>query len=309
MLNVTRRSFVTTALAGVALPQFTAGADTSIPATAKGASAEALARVKSAAEAFAQVKDAAFAAEGKPYFHLRIPTTGEQFTFERPPDHNWHLGLWFSWKFINGCCFWEPDKKAAIRLRSYAVDKLPNTADGGQVTRFTVESDYLAKGTPIMHEHRVITRTLSANGNVVYDWSTTVHALTDLTFNAAKPGQDKKTKYYVGGGYTGLHVRMQPKGFTFAFENDTGKKGQACCGVASKTVTVHVTSQKTRARCRLTLTADTPTPNFIRDFPGKSIHTKGGYYIAGFSELFFQPRTLAKGKSWTLHHVVTCQSE
>ena len=288
MSNLTRRSFVATVLAGAVLPQFAA---------------------ESPAEAFAKVKDAAFAKEGKPYFHLRIPATGEQFTFERPPDHNWHLGLWFSWKFINGCCFWEPDPKAAIRTLSHTVEELPKTASGATVTRFTVESEYLAKGTPIMREKRVITRTLAANGNVAYDWSNTATALVDLTFNAAKPGRDKKTKYFVGGGYSGLHVRMQPKGFTFNFENDLGKKGQACCGTASKTITVHVTSNQTKARCRLTLTADTPTPNFIRDFPGKSIHTKGGYYIAGFSELFFQPRKLAKGKTWTLHHVVECQAE
>ena len=288
MPNLTRRTFVAAALAGVALPQFAA---------------------ETPAEAFAKVKDAAFAQEGKPYFHLRIPTTGEQFTYERPPDHAWHLGLWFSWKFINGCCFWEPDKKAAIRILSHAVETLPKKADGTTVTRFTVESEYLAKGTPIMREKRLVTRTLAANGNVSYDWTTFVTALADLTFSAAKPGRDKKTNHFVGGGYAGLHVRMQPKGFTFAFENDRGQKGQACCGVATKTLTVHVTSEKTHARCRLVLTADTPTPNFVRDFPGKSIHTKGGYYIAGFGECFFKPHTLSKGKTWTLHHVVECQAE
>ena len=24
-----------------------------------------------------------------------------------PPDHPWHLGFWFSWKFINGVNYWE----------------------------------------------------------------------------------------------------------------------------------------------------------------------------------------------------------
>jgi type 1 glutamine amidotransferase len=43
---------------------------------------------------------------GKPYFH---PVLAENSTLTcvSPPDHPWHLGLWFSWKFINGINYWE----------------------------------------------------------------------------------------------------------------------------------------------------------------------------------------------------------
>ncbi|MBK5263310.1 MAG: ThuA domain-containing protein, partial [Peptostreptococcaceae bacterium] len=38
---------------------------------------------------------------GKPYFHP-VAIKNSTLTCVSPPDHPWHLGLWFSWKFING---------------------------------------------------------------------------------------------------------------------------------------------------------------------------------------------------------------
>ena len=44
--------------------------------------------------------------KGKPFFH---PLNANSVTLscESPSDHTWHLGLWFSWKFINGLNYWE----------------------------------------------------------------------------------------------------------------------------------------------------------------------------------------------------------
>lgn len=43
---------------------------------------------------------------GKPYFHP-VAVKNSDLTCISPPDHPWHLGLWFSWKFINGVNYWE----------------------------------------------------------------------------------------------------------------------------------------------------------------------------------------------------------
>jgi type 1 glutamine amidotransferase len=43
---------------------------------------------------------------GKPYFHP-MAVNHSDMTCVSPPDHPWHLGLWFSWKFINGVNYWE----------------------------------------------------------------------------------------------------------------------------------------------------------------------------------------------------------
>lgn len=46
-----------------------------------------------------------------PYFHPVATVSGQVLTWARPPDHVWHHGLWFSWKFINDVNYWEFDPK------------------------------------------------------------------------------------------------------------------------------------------------------------------------------------------------------
>ncbi len=43
---------------------------------------------------------------GKPFFHP-IYLNRNRITCLSPDDHPWHLGQWFSWKFINGVNYWE----------------------------------------------------------------------------------------------------------------------------------------------------------------------------------------------------------
>jgi type 1 glutamine amidotransferase len=43
---------------------------------------------------------------GRPYFHP-LNAKNSTLTCASPPDHPWHLGLWFSWKFIDGVNYWE----------------------------------------------------------------------------------------------------------------------------------------------------------------------------------------------------------
>jgi type 1 glutamine amidotransferase len=43
---------------------------------------------------------------GKPYFHP-LSVNNSVLTCTSPPDHPWHLGFWFCWKFINGVNYWE----------------------------------------------------------------------------------------------------------------------------------------------------------------------------------------------------------
>ncbi len=53
-----------------------------------------------------------YAADGDHvYFHPLRTTDGLLMTWDRPPDHLWHHGLWFSWKYINKVNYWEIDPK------------------------------------------------------------------------------------------------------------------------------------------------------------------------------------------------------
>jgi len=42
----------------------------------------------------------------RPYFHP-LTVNNTLITCVSPPDHPWHLGLWFSWKYINHLNYWE----------------------------------------------------------------------------------------------------------------------------------------------------------------------------------------------------------
>jgi hypothetical protein len=42
----------------------------------------------------------------RPYFHP-LTVNNTMVTALSPPDHPWHLGLWFSWKYINHVNYWE----------------------------------------------------------------------------------------------------------------------------------------------------------------------------------------------------------
>ena len=44
---------------------------------------------------------------GKPYFHPLALSDGTVLTAQHPSDHPWHLGLWHSWKYIDGINYWE----------------------------------------------------------------------------------------------------------------------------------------------------------------------------------------------------------
>ena len=47
----------------------------------------------------------------KPFFDPVSVAGGPSLTWARPPDHAWHYGLWFSWKFVNGVNYWEENKE------------------------------------------------------------------------------------------------------------------------------------------------------------------------------------------------------
>ncbi len=47
----------------------------------------------------------------KPYFHPVALPGGSSLTWLSPPDHVWHLALWFAWKYLNKINYWEANKE------------------------------------------------------------------------------------------------------------------------------------------------------------------------------------------------------
>ena len=72
----------------------------------------------------------------KPFFHPVSPPNGPVLTQNAPPDHPWHHGLWFSWKYINKVNYWEENRrtKRAEGLTEWKDVKLRKTEDGVEIS-------------------------------------------------------------------------------------------------------------------------------------------------------------------------------
>lgn len=246
--------------------------------------------------------------EGKPYFHpLAIPGTDDVFTSFRPPDHNWHLGFWFSWKFINGCNFWEPDTSGVTRVVSQTV-----TPQSDKSLLIDATLAYLAKGAEAVREKRTVRVTTQPNGNYAFEWDSTFTAVgADATFSTTPAKKDKEGKRWASGGYAGLMLRFADSpAFTYTFANPEGKSDVMTCGEKSARMEVVATAAGSGAKAKITV-ADHPenprhpTPWFARHSP--TDHKGRGYYLVGPSMIFHEPLTVPAGQSARFRYTVTVE--
>jgi len=129
-------------------------------------------------------------------------------TSYRPPDHPWHRGLWFSWKYINKVNYWEENRETAEAggKTGWSVPRLETRPDFS--ARLTLDLTYQpAKGTVVLSEHRVIS--ISApdrTGAYSLDWTMTFRAADgDLELDRTPPVDSQGRN--VSGGYAGLGLR------------------------------------------------------------------------------------------------------
>ena len=151
---------------------------------------------------------------GKPYFHpLNVGKT--TLTCVAPPDHPWHLGLWFCWKYINGVNYWEymnDYKTPETGYRSEGVTEL-------QIKEFVRNKDFSAdvrlklnyhpiKGAVALSEERslYISSPLK-DGSYYIDNEHLFKALSDSVILDRTPilGEQGGQSW---GGYAGLSVRF-----------------------------------------------------------------------------------------------------
>ena len=246
--------------------------------------------------------------EGKPYFHpLAIPGTDDVFTSFRPPDHAWHLGFWFSWKFINGINFWEPSSNGLTRV---VAQNVATNAD----LSLTVEAmiAYVAAGQEIVHEKRTVRVTTQPNGNYAFDWDTTFTAVgKDAVFSATPAKKDKDGKRWTSGGYAGLMLRFADSpAFSYTYANAEGKADVMACGETSDWVAVTATAAADGAKAKITIRDNPanprhPPPWFARHSP--TDHKGRGYYLVGPSMIFHEPLTLPAGTSARFRYAVTVE--
>jgi outer membrane lipoprotein-sorting protein len=247
--------------------------------------------------------------EGKPYFHpLTVPGTGEALTSFRPPDHAWHLGLWFSWKLINGCNFWEPTSNAVTKV----VFKKVTPAQSGSMVAFT-ELAYEGNGRELVREKRRVLVSTKENGDYTIEWDSAFTAGAEaVVFDCTKAGKNKAGDW-ASGGYAGLMWRFpDTPHFDYTFRNAEGKENVKACGEPSAWVEAVAVSKATGAKAKITFrdlegNPRHPTPWFVRY--DLNAHKGRGYYLVGPAMIFHEPLKLAAGGTARFRYSVAVERE
>src|SRR5690606_30872426 len=142
----------------------------------------------------------------KPYFHPLRTKKGYDLTLERPIDHPWHRGLWFSWKYINGTNYWEEDPKTGLakgrsEIKNIKIKKKPNfsAAIKLDLIYFDEKGDNLSE----KREINISSPELQINGYYII-MNHKFTALKDVVLDLEKPAINGGVSW---GGYAGLGFR------------------------------------------------------------------------------------------------------
>jgi hypothetical protein len=144
----------------------------------------------------------------KPFFHPVAVPDGTVLTWNSPPDHRWHHGLWFSWKYINRVNYWEPNNRTGKPdgRTEWTVTKITPEDNGS--AEIQMRLFYRTEKTPVLTEQRTITVSPpDSQGSFRMDWHSRFTAgpekvVLDRTPLPDEPGGE------VYGGYAGLSVRF-----------------------------------------------------------------------------------------------------
>jgi type 1 glutamine amidotransferase len=151
---------------------------------------------------------------GKSYFHP-LCVNNSTLTCVSPTDHPWHLGLWFSWKYINGVNYWEyfdDFKSEETGFKSAGITKLDKidiqkNPDFSSEIRLQLKY-YPVGGEIVMNEKRYINISGPASdGSYFMDNEFIFEAVAsevilDRTPIEGEPGGQS------WGGYSGLSIRF-----------------------------------------------------------------------------------------------------
>ena len=145
----------------------------------------------------------------KPFFHPVTASDGSVLTWNSPPDHRWHHGLWFCWKYINGVNYWEPNNQIGkpdgrTQWDGASIETRP---DGSATIQMRLKYR-VGDAEPVLTEKRVIAVSApDADGIYHFNWTCTFTAVADNVVLDRTPLPDEPGGE-VYGGYAGLSVRL-----------------------------------------------------------------------------------------------------
>jgi len=241
--------------------------------------------------------------EPKPFFHPVALADGRVVTWNRPPDHVWHHGLWFSWKYVNGLNYWEPDRATGKPRGSTEWGNVTLTTNDDRTARIAMDLTYRPRdGNPVMTEKRVVEISApDADGGYFFDWISTFTAgEQDVVLDRTPPPGEPGGKAW--GGYAGLSLRLSKE---FASRAAHSTEGPIDYGKHNRF------RGKSPALDYHGLIGGKPIGVAVCDHPGNLNHPTPWYSIRGNPMSFFspavicyEPHTIKAGKSLTLRYRV-----
>ena len=150
--------------------------------------------------------------EGRPFIHPMLLPSGVPLTDLRPADHVWHLGCWFSWKYVNGLNYWEPAdesrKGCEPEGRTRVVGK--SVVCDGAACKVSLRLAYGPRsgGNDVLDEVRTVEfGAPDEKGGYAVTSRHKFTALEDATLDRTPPhGSAASGKW--GGGYAGFTLRL-----------------------------------------------------------------------------------------------------
>lgn len=151
---------------------------------------------------------------GRPYFHP-LNTSNSTITCADPPDHPWHLGLWFCWKYINEINYWEfldDYKTERTGYRSAGITEINDISikennDHSAVIEMDI-SYHPNGGEKVMTEKSLISiSSPTDNGSYHIDYDNSYTAVSEEVVLDRTPVQTEPGGR-TWGGYAGLSVRF-----------------------------------------------------------------------------------------------------
>ena len=241
--------------------------------------------------------------QGKPYFHPVCLTDGAELTWHRPPDHPWHYGLWFSWKYINSLKYWEEDSDTGLSQGLTEINSIDARPHDDYSAQIAMQLSYHPPGQPAVLTESCLIRVgkPDKDGRYHIDWTSRFTAgaadvLLDRTpITGEKDGQS-------WGGYAGLSVRIAKNISGWYLADSEGRKNLEVHGkkarwmnfggrtAESKDFSIALFDHPNNLRH--------PSPGFVIMDPKVPF----GYFSPAL--LFNKPYTLPAGKNFSLKYRV-----
>jgi hypothetical protein len=145
----------------------------------------------------------------KPLFHPLALADSPPLTVDRPADHAWHHGLWFSWVFVNGVNYWEHDRQSGRPAGRTTWENIDVERGSDFSAKISLELAYAPAGhrAVLRESRRLRVHPPDAAGAYAIDWQCQFTA-ADKDVTVAVVPIPPAAEGVGWGGYGGLSIRL-----------------------------------------------------------------------------------------------------